>query len=256
MSTALLVTMGLVAARMGGVVMIMPAFGARGVPKMARVLVVLGMTVVIGPNVPQASIPSTVAALMAGMIIEVIVGVLIGGVVSFIFGTLSLANEIISNQIGHGAAQLFDPMLKVSHGPIAAMATLLAAGIFVGTNLHLVLLVNVADSLHTVPPGTILSPIGGGAIWLQVGEQVVQSGLSLAGPVLALVFLIHCFIAVLTRLAPQMNIFFSLGMVLTVAAGCWLVMLMLPQQLEAHYHLVAGAVERVPEVLFQMDIRP
>jgi flagellar biosynthetic protein FliR len=254
MSTALLVTMGLVAARMGGVVMIMPTFGARGVPKMARVLVVLSMTVVIAPNVPQATTPLTVAGLLFGMAIEVIVGVLIGGVVAFVFGALSLANEILSNQIGHGAAQLFDPMLKVSHGPLAALATLLAAAIFVGTNLHLVLLVNVADSLHAVPPGSVLSPIGGGAVWIQVGEEVFRAGLTLAGPVLALVFLIHCFVAVLTRLAPQMNIFFSLGMVMTVIAGCWLLAIMLPYQLEAHFGMVSHAVGRVPEVLQQMDI--
>jgi len=241
---------------MGGVVMIMPAIGARGVPHMTRVLAVIAMTIVIGPNVPQATVPTTLAGMLAAMAIEVIVGVLIGGVVSFVFGALSLANEMASNQIGHGAAQLFDPMLKVSHGPFAAMATLLAAAVFVGTNLHLVLLINVADSLHAVPPGSVLSPIGGGGVWIQVGGDVIRAGLTMAGPVLAAVFLVHCFVAVLTRMAPQMNIFFSLGMVLTVIGGSWLLMVILPYQLEAHYGMVARSIERVPEVLNQMDLMP
>jgi len=253
-STGLLITMGLVASRMGGVMMLMPAFGARGVPRMAKALCVLGMTIVIGPTVPQAEVSPTIAYLLLSIATEVIVGVLIGGVVSFVFGALSLANEVMSNQIGHGAAQLFDPMLKSSHGPVATLGSLLATLVFLGANLHLVLLVNVADSFHAVPPGGVASPFGAGVIWVDVAQQVMEAGIGLAGPVLVLVFLIHSFVAVLTRLAPNMNIFFSLGLVMTVLAGCWMLMVMLPYQLEAHYGMVSGAVERVPEVFKYMDL--
>jgi flagellar biosynthetic protein FliR len=254
MSTALLITMGLVASRLAGVMMLMPAFGVRGVPKMAKVLCVMGLTIVIGPTVPLAEVTPSVGYLVVGIATEAIVGVLIGGVVAFIFGALSLANEVMSNQVGHGAAQLFDPMLKVSHGPLATLGSLLASLVFLGTNLHLILLVNVADSFHTVPPGMVASPFGAGVVWVQVGQEVMQAGISLAGPVLVLIFMIHCFVAVITRLAPNMNIFFSLGMVMTVIAGCWMAMVMLPYQLEAHYGMVSGAVERVPEVLRHMEL--
>jgi hypothetical protein len=43
-------------------------------------------------------------------------------------------------------------------------------------------------------------------------------------------------------------------MVLTVAAGCWMFMLMLPYQLQAHFGMVSAAVERVPEILGYMDL--
>ena len=58
---SLLVTMGLVASRVGGVFMIMPAFGARGVPKMTRILCILMLTSIIAPMVPQATVTPTVA---------------------------------------------------------------------------------------------------------------------------------------------------------------------------------------------------
>ncbi len=51
MSTAYLITLGLVASRLGGVMMIMPAFGARGIPKLAKVLCLLATTLVVGPTV-------------------------------------------------------------------------------------------------------------------------------------------------------------------------------------------------------------
>jgi flagellar biosynthetic protein FliR len=254
LSTSLLITMGLVASRMGGVLMLMPVFGARGVPKMAKALCLIALTIVISPSVPSAELVPSVGMLIVAIITEVMVGVLIGGVVAFIFGALSLANEVMSNQIGHGAAKLFDPMLKTSTGPVSTLGSLLASVVFLGTNLHLVLLVNVADSFYSVPPGGIASPIGAGVVWVQVGQQVIEAGIGLASPVLVLVFLIHCFVAIITRLAPSMNIFFSLGMVLTVAAGCWMFMLMLPYQLQAHFGMVSAAVERVPEILGYMDL--
>ena len=59
----------------------------------------------------------------------------------------------------------------------------------------------------------------------------------------------------LTKLAPQMNIFFSLGMILTMVAGLWMVYIILPHQFETHFALVSHSIERVPEVLAEMDLR-
>jgi flagellar biosynthetic protein FliR len=256
MSTELLITMGFVASRIGGVFMIMPALGARGVPAMTRILCILALTVLVAPMVPMATITPTMGFLVFGIMTEVIVGVIIGGTVTFMFGSLALACNLMSNQIGHGAAQLFDPMLKVSHGPIATLVSLLAAGVFVGTNQHLILLINVTDTFHIVPPGSVVNPIGGGRFWVVIFSEMMTAALSMAGPVLALVFVIHCFVAVLTKLAPQMNIFFSLGMIMTMVAGTWMVHIILPHQFEAHHALVSSAIERVPMVLAEMDVAP
>ncbi len=253
MSTALLITMGLVASRVGGVFMIMPAFGARGVPMMTRVLCILMLTSIIAPVVPQAEVVPTVGFLLYAIATEVVVGVILGGVVTFMFGALALANEFVTNQIGHGAAQLFDPMLKVTSGPISTVASLLGAAVFIGTNLHLILLINVTDTFHIIPPGQVANPIGGGRMWIVVVGEMLYASLQMAGPVLALVFLIHCFVAVITKLAPQMNIFFSLGMILTMVAGLWMVYIILPHQFEMHFGLVSSAIERVPEVMAEMD---
>ena len=256
MTTQLLVTMGLVASRIGGVFMIMPALGARGVPSMTRILCIIALTGIVAPMVPLATITPTVGLLVFGIMTEVVVGVIIGGTVTFMFGSLALACNLMSNQIGHGAAQLFDPMLKVSHGPIATLASLLAAGVFIGTNQHLVLLINVTDTFHIVPPGSVLNPVGGGRWWIVVFTEMLHASLAMAGPVLALVFVIHCFVAVLTKLAPQMNIFFSLGMIMTMVAGTWMVHLVLPHQFESHHTLVSNVIERVPMVLAEMDVAP
>ena len=254
MSTTLLVTMGLVAARIGGVFMLMPAFGARGVPKMVRILAIVGLTSLVAPIVPQAEILPTAGLLLFGIATEVLTGIIIGGVVSFLFGSLSLANEIMSNQIGHGAAQLFDPMLKVSHGPIATLGSLLAAAIFLGMNLHLVLLINVTDTFFTVPPGSIVNPLPGGQYWIPTVAEMLEAGLRMSGPVLALIFMIHMFVAVLTKLAPQMNIFFSLGMIMTMVAGIAMLHVILPHQFESHLSIVSHAVEQVPAILNEMEL--
>jgi flagellar biosynthesis protein FliR len=92
-------------------------------------------------------------------------------------------------------------------------------------------------------------------MWIQTFAEMLEAGLRMSGPVLALVFLIHVFVACLTKLAPQMNIFFSLGMILTMVAGLWMVYVILPHQFEVHFALVSQAVERVPDVLSEMELR-
>ena len=85
MSTALLVTMGLVASRIGGVFMIMPAFGARCAEDDSD-SVHLDAHIDHRPDGASGNGHTHSCLLLFAIATEVLVGVIIGGVVSFMFG--------------------------------------------------------------------------------------------------------------------------------------------------------------------------
>ena len=79
----------------------------------------------------------------------------------------------------------------------------------------------------------------------EIIEVAIHLGVQLAGPVLALVFFVNVLVAILARLAPRMNVFFSIGMTLTSVFGVLIIVPSLPWMLAIHSAALANAVERL-----------
>lgn len=244
-----LVTGGLVGARVAGIFLTLPVLGMMGVPTPVRVLMSMAVTILIAPAVPPAAEPLTISAMTVAIMSEVVIGVLMGGVVRMVFGALSLGGELIGSQTGHAAALQFDPTLQLSQGPLGAMVTFLASAVFVGTDLHLQVLVALADSFYIVPPGARVDLLHASVVWVELAGVVIETGARIAAPAVVLVFVINLFVAVITRLSPQMNIFFSLGMLLTLWAGMIVYFAGMPLILEFHLGEVRAALDLIPEIL-------
>jgi flagellar biosynthetic protein FliR len=246
LSVGWLVTAFLVASRMGAVIMTMPVVGNQGIPAMIKLLLTLALTSVIAPVVPATDIPYSVSALIFMMMGEVFIGLLVGGAMRLVFGVLHLAGEAIGMQIGHAAASMFDPMIQGTAGPLTRMAVLLGGLAFLGADLHLQILHGMAISFEVVPPGTASTPLAGAGIWPGIVGMVFLTGAKMAAPIMALVFLVNLFVAMLTRLAPSMNVFFSLGLILTLIAGHLLFYLALPNMLDVALQLMRDSLHLLP----------
>jgi flagellar biosynthetic protein FliR len=246
---ALLVTTGLVFARLAGAVMVLPGMAVDGVPKLVRLAIAVSLTVLIAPTAPVADVVPTLPLLVSAMVSEVVLGLLLGGAVGLVFGGLVFATEIIGSQTGRLAALQFNPLLKMSQDPIGILAGMMALLVFMGMNLHLAVLLILAESFQTVHPGHVVGLLDVAGMWVELAGPTLKIGLRLAGPVLALVFLVNCFVAVLARLAPSMNVFFSIGFILTSLAGLGLMILLLPQLMEQHLEAIAWVIDLLPELV-------
>jgi flagellar biosynthetic protein FliR len=76
-------------------------------------------------------------------------------------------------------------------------------------------------------------------------------GLQMASPVLILTLLINSFIAILAKVAPSMNMFFSVGFIATMAVGLWLFMYLLPNILTAEQRVLQDVIHNLPK-LFEL----
>ena len=248
MSLALLVTAGLVFSRLAAAMSVLPVTGSKGIPATVRLPVAVALTLILTPAVPAFPSPPTLGVLLLGMGGEILLGVLMGGAVSMVFGGLTFATEIISTQTGRAIALQFNPLLEVSQGPVGALAGMMATLVFLGMDLHLVILVTLGDSFQRVHPGQVADIFQTAHIFTQLAAPTLHAGLKLAGPSLAMVFLVNVFIAVLARLAPNMNVFFSIGFILTMIAGTLLTFLSFPQFLEAMLHNIVEVIGLLPSM--------
>ena len=236
-----LITAFLVAARVAGAIMVMPIFATLGVPRMYRLAAALCLTVIIAPTAPSVGAP-TLSVLVLGMAGEVLIGVVMGGTVGVLFGALTLASDLMGMQIGLRIAAVFDPLGVEQTGLLASFARWLATLVFLGADLHLYVIQAIGDSFQLVPPGTAADPLAAGALWVPTLGWAISCGLRLAGPIMVLMFLIQAFLGVLVRLAPAMNVFFAVGLVVNVLAGLALLHEALPTLLMEHLDITRRAI--------------
>lgn len=227
------VTAFLVFSRLAAMLMVLPVFSAQGVPKHVPGLTALILAALLAPQQPvlaEVSVPGLALALAA----EVLMGVVVGLGAAAVFSALATGAEVASQQMGLAMASLFDPLTKSNAGLLSTFASMLGGLVFIGMGLHLRFLEILALSFQRFPPGQ--APVLFGAVdalIAAVGHSIAL-GVQLAGPILALVWLINVFVAILARLAPRMNVFFSVGMSLGSSAGVIIFALALPWILLTH----------------------
>jgi flagellar biosynthesis protein FliR len=237
----------LVLARFAGLVMLAPVF--RVVPKHARLGVAVGLTAVVAPVVPTALLPESLSALIVSVGAEVGLGFVLGGAVALAMGALQFAMEIAGLQIGYGSAAIFDPMTATTANPLTTLVGLLAGAVVVGTDLHLAMLVAVGETFALAPAGVGLAPLAALPFLLELLGQVLLLAVSLGGPFILVALGIQVLLALVMRVSPSMNVFFSVGHGLMLLSGLGIVIILLPTLLDAGVGQVARTVAALPAMV-------
>jgi len=239
-------TLLLVFARLAAFVVVLPVLSMKGVPKYVGLFIAMGMTVLVGPHVPVAEGVGDPVRLIIALGGEILLGFGVGTGIAAMFSALTLASEISAQQTGFAMMTLFNPVLSTREGPLGILAAWLAGWGFLASGMHLQFLILVSDSFSSMPPGA--ATLGVNVAWSIVRHEgdAIALGVQLAGPVITMVFLVNAFVGMLTRLAPRMNVFFSIGMSLTGTTGIALFALSLPWMMTTHAaamrHVFAWAV--------------
>ena len=178
--------------------------------------VALGLVAPLLPETPAID-PFSPSALVIA-IPQVLIGIAMGLVLQLVFAAVVLGAQLLAMSMGLGFASMIDPQNGV-HVPVVSQYYLvLATLIFLALDGHLVLVSVLADSFQTLPVGTTgLSP---GGLWSLVawGSHLFAGGVLIALPVVTATLVTNIAFGVITRAAPQLNIF-AVGFPVTMLVG-------------------------------------
>ena len=242
-------TGGLVFARLAAVISGLPIFGSLGSPRQAVIVISAIASFLITPHLPPVAVPPTVGFLVVAVMMEVLYGLLVTLGVRVVFGAISTAGEMMALQMGLALSTLFNPLSRESTASLGTLATWLSGVVFLGSGLHLTVIELVGRSFEIMPPGSLdlgARPVPG---LIDQAGQHFMIGVQLAGPLIALHFVLNLLMALLTRLAPRMNVFFALGLTATSVAGLLLLQASLPWILHVHLEEMRRAVHILGENL-------
>src|SRR5574343_612865 len=192
--------------RMLALMQIMPVLGQRTVPLRVRVGLYF------------------LAALAAQ---QLVVGLTLGFAVRLVFAAVEFAGEVIGLQVGLNFAGFFDPISATQATASSRFFGTLVSFLFIVINGHLLVIEALVQSLVAFPVGP--EPFAFVAavrpeLW---GAEIFRMGLWIATPLIAIMLLVNLVLGVVSRIAPQTNIF-SLGFPITVGVGLIGLFFMLP----------------------------
>lgn len=204
-----------------------PVLGNQQVPKRVKIGLSVLLAIIIAPTIP--AIPQIPVGSPQGLLIiiqQIIIGVAMGFTMRLIFTAIEMAGELAGLQMGLGFASFYDPV-NSSYSPIVArwlgMVAILA---FLATDGHLYMLSALTQSFTTLPIGNAMSNEGfySVASW---GGSIFAFGLQIALPIVAALLITNIALGILTRAAPQLNLF-AVGFPITITIGFVVLALSMP----------------------------
>ncbi|WP_286233268.1 flagellar biosynthetic protein FliR [Thalassotalea sediminis] len=213
--------------RVSALVMSMIALGAKAVPMRIKLFLSLAITFAIMPAIPPARIDSMFSFEMVLLVAEqTLIGAMMGMVTNLVVNTFTIAGQIIAMQTGLGFASLVDPASGMNVPAVGQFFLILSTLLFWAMDGHLAYLQFVTTSFTTLPiPLEEFSSTKFRDL-VEWGAWMFATALSLAMAPLTAMLLINFSFGIMTRAAPQLNIF-AIGFPITMCSGLlimWLTM--------------------------------
>jgi flagellar biosynthetic protein FliR len=217
--------------RILGVIASAPIFSHRALPKRAKLGIGIMITLMVMPTLPP--VPQFDLFSLQGLLIlvqQLIIGIAIGFSMRLFFAAIEVAGQLISMTMGLGFASFFDPQTQGQTTAISQFIMLLAMLVFLSLDGHLLIISAVSNSFVTMPISTSGHGIDAMKI-VEWGEAIFSVGLLLALPAVALLLVVNMALGILTRTAPQLNLF-GIGFPVTLSMGFLILALALPGMLK------------------------
>ncbi len=189
-----------------GVILQLPVLAGHPIPIPVRVGFSVCLATLLAGLVPTAPLPLTLWPFIGAIAGEVILGLALGFVARLVFSAVEMAGRVISSEIGLSALPGMGAP-ELSSEPLAAMLSALSLVLFFLFGGHHAVLTAFARSFFLAPAGHATLDAAAGSLLIRATGHVIELGLRIAAPFIAMNFLVTLAFASLGRAVPKMNVF-------------------------------------------------
>jgi flagellar biosynthetic protein FliR len=232
--------------RILGLIAVAPPIGNSTVPMQVKLVLGITLAMIVSPTLPPftSADPLSLTGIMI-LVQQFVIGASMGFVMRVVFDGIELAGEVVGLTMGLGFASFFDPQTQGRSSAIGQFLVLLATLLFFAFNVHLALLATLVESFKIIPIGADVTTglsFQKIALW---GGEIFSIGMRLSLPIVAALLITNISLGILTRAAPQLNLF-GIGFPVTITVGFLMVMLILPYLGLPIENLFQRAIDTMP----------
>jgi flagellar biosynthetic protein FliR len=201
----------LIFARVGSILMLMPALGEMTIPARMRLGFALVFSLVLYPLVQPSlpAIPADPLTVLVYLLHELAIGLILGSITRMVTMAAAVAGSVIAFQTGLSGAQGADPVNGGVQGAlIGAFLSLLGVTLIFATDLHHVALMAIRDSYMVFSPKEPLMFGDAAQTAIQSAAAAFVIGIQMSAPFIVLGLVFYLGMGLLARMMPQLQVFF------------------------------------------------
>ena len=208
--------------RLVAFIVIAPPFSYNGFPLRIKGMLALGLALAVSPRVTADYVASGTAEYIGALVLEIVVGGVLGFLVMLVFAAVQSAGNLIDMFGGFQMAQAFDPQAMLNGAQFTRLYHMTALALLFASGGYQLLLGGLFRTFDAIPLGAGLDLASRAqAITNGIG-QTLLAAVQIAGPLIVVLFLADAGLGLLTRVAPALNAFalgFPLKIFLTLTLG-------------------------------------
>jgi flagellar biosynthetic protein FliR len=221
---------------------VVPPFSSRSVPVLAKALLALGLALAVAPSLAGHQPPVDTVQLVMDATQEALIGATMGFVTFLVFAAVQAAGDLVDVFGGFSLAAAFDPLSQNMNSVNGKLFSMLAMMLLFATDAHLLVIGGLLRSFETVPVGSTWHPGSATEVVTKVFGIFFTSAVQIALPLVAVLFLADLGLALLTRVAPQLN---AIGIMFPAKIGLTLLLVGLS------FAVLPNALSRLLDILSQ-----
>lgn len=209
--------------RLSGFLMTLAVIGSKNFPARFRMILALVITALIVPVLPEAQ-PIKLFSLSGFILVieQTLIGIVLGFVSRLLLETFVVGAQVIAMQSGLGFASLVDPSNGTSVPAMGQFFLMMTTLLFLAFDGHILMIRIVVESFYVFPISSeqpIYSLFWQIVVW---SKWIFATAILMALVCIASLLIVNIAFGVMTRAAPQINIF-VIGFPMTMVSGLILV---------------------------------
>ncbi|MFK7855246.1 MAG: type III secretion system export apparatus subunit SctT [Granulosicoccus sp.] len=225
-----IIVLSLSAMRVSIAFLLLPLFSKEGVPAMVRNSMFLALALLSVLIQPSAEVEQFSTTMWIGLFAkEALIGAVIGLFFGMFLWAFEAAGVVIDMQIGASFALFFDPVVGNEVTLIGAFLSRWASFIFLASGGLLLMTGVLLESFAIWPLVKPITSLKMASVALFEAElsRFMSLTIRIAGPIMAVIFIIDVSMGLINRFAQQFNVFF-LSMSIKSMATILLLIILLP----------------------------
>lgn len=222
--------------RIAAMMMVMVVVGSRTTPTRIRLFYALTVTFAVLPVLPASALNIELFSMASVVIIlqQILIGIAIGTISIFVIQTFVVAGQVIAMQTSLGFASMADPSNGQSSPVVGQFYVLLVTLLFLALDGHLLMIEMIIRSFDTLPVsmnGLLAADYQKIAAWFSL---MFSAALAFSVASMVAMLLVNLSFGIMTKAAPQLNIF-SLGFSVSMVFGLfvlWVTLVSVPTHFE------------------------
>ncbi len=206
--------------RVSIVMFLLPVFSSERVPMQVKAAITIVFTLGIWPqlSLPGTAMPAHPFDILILFINELILGLVLGMCINFVFMGIQAGGELFGFQMGFSMISFADPLTGNQTGITAFFLWMVAILTFLALDGHLYMIQAFSLSFHLIPAGGLV--LGEMLLTevLNLSTQIFIVALKIAAPVMVALFMVELALALVSRTSPQVNIM-DIGFPVKIGTG-------------------------------------